>query len=243
MLEKSWEYEGSTVEEATRIALEELGLERDDIHIEILDEEQKGFLGIGGKGARIRVELIGEWEILGKKENRGEDREEAKPDEEDIEQDQAPVSNTARPLRMIKEILEIMDVDAMVDVDEDEGAVMVDIWGEDVAILIGKEGRTLGALQYLVNVGCRRNRETSKRITVDIEGYNSRKKTRIEKEAKQLAEKAVSSGKTVELPPMSASDRKTIHIILRDFNGVRTESEGEDRERRVVIHPTGNSST
>ena len=236
MREKAWEYEGRTVDEATQIALEELGLERDDIHIEILEEEQKGFLGIGGKEARIRVEIIGEWEVLGKREA-DEVEEESVTGEDEVREERAPVSNTSKPVGMIEDILEIMNVDAMVDVEEKEEAVVIDIWGEDVAILIGKGGGTLSALQYLVNVSCRRTEEVTKRITVDIEGYVKRRKARLEREAEQLAEKVVSRGKSVELPTMSPSERKVVHMALRDFDGVWTESEGENRDRRVIIHP------
>ncbi len=235
MRENAWVYTGSTVEEATLIALEELGLERDDIHVEILEEDQKGFLGIGGKGAKVRVELIGEWEVLGKRDT-DEEEEETETYDVSFEQEKAPTSNTAKPVEMVEDILAIMDVDAMVDVEEKEEAVVIDVWGEDVAILIGKEGKTLSALQYLVNVSCRRKDEVSKRIAVDIEGYTKRRISRIEKEALQLAEKAVLKGKNIELPPMSPSERKVIHEKLRDFNGVWTESEGDDRDRRVVIH-------
>ena len=235
MREKAWVYTGSTVEEATRIALEELGLERDDIYVEILEEEQKGFLGIGEKGAKVRVELIGEWEVLGKRDTE-EEEENAETCDVSLEQEKAPTSNTVKPVEMVEEILAIMDVDAMVDVEEKEEAVVIDIWGEDVAILIGKEGKPLSDLQYLVNVSCRRKDEVSKRITVDIEGYTKRRISRIEKEALQLAEKAVSNGKSVELPPMRPFERKVIHVALRDFDGVWTESEGDERDRRVVIH-------
>jgi len=236
MREKAWEYTGSTVEEATQIALEELGLERDDIHVETLEEEQKGFLGIGGKGAKVRVELIGEWEVLGKRDAEQEEEEETEFFDESLEQEKPPTSNTGKPVGMVEDILAIMDVDAMVDVEEKEEAVVIDIWGEDVAILIGKEGKTLSAFQYLVNVSCRRKDEVSKRITVDIEGYTKRRISRIEKEALQLAEKAVLKGKSIELPPMTPSERKVVHMTLRDFDGVWTESEGDDRDRRVVIH-------
>ena len=235
MREKAWEYTGSTVEEATRIALEELGLERDDIYVEILEEEQKGFLGIGGKGAKVRVELIGEWEVLGKRDTE-EEEEDVETYDVRLEQEKAPTSNTVKPVEMVEDILAIMDVDAMVDVEEKEEAVVIDIWGEDIAILIGKEGKTLDALQYLVNVSCRRKDEVNKRIAVDIEGYTKRRISRIEKEALQLAEKAVLKGKSVELPPMRPSERKVIHVALRDFDGVWTQSEGDDRDRRVVIH-------
>ena len=236
MREKAWVYTGSTIEEATRIALEELGLERDDIHVEILEEEQKGFLGIGGKGANVRVELIGEWEVLGKRDTE-EEEEETETYDVSLEQDKAPTSNTVKPVEMVEDILAIMGVDAMVDAEEKKEAVVIDIWGEDVAILIGKEGKTLNSLQYLVNVSCRRRDEVSKRISVDIEGYTKRRISRLEKEALQLAEKAVLKGKSIELPPMNPSERKVIHVALRGFDGVWTESEGDDRDRRVVIHP------
>lgn len=237
MREKAWEYAGRTIEEATQTAIEELGLERTDIHVEILEEEQKGFLGVGGKEARIRVELIGEWEVMGKRETDEAAEEKTETYDDELDEGNAPRSNTGKPVGMVEEVLSIMDVDAMVEAEETEEAVVIDIWGEDVAILIGKEGRTLGAFEYLVNVSCRRTEEVSKRITVDIEGYTKRRKARIEREAEEFAEKVVSKGKSIELSPMTPSERKGIHVALRDFDGVWTESEGDDRYRRVVIHP------
>lgn len=242
MKERAWEYEGRTVEEATQIALEELGLEREDIHVETLEESQKGFLGLGGKEARIKVELIGEWEVMSTSD--AKETGELSPEEVEMEQEErAPVSNTGKPTRMVEEVLGIMEVEAMVEGKEEEEAVIIDVWGDDVAILIGKGGATLDALQYLVNVCCRRNEEVSKRITVDIEGYHERRKARIEKQAHQMASKVLEQGRGVELPPMSPSERKCVHVSLRDFDGVRTESEGEGLDRRVVIFPDEVSST
>lgn len=235
MKEKAWEYEGKTVDEAIQIALEELGLEREDIHVEILEEPQKGFLGIGGKGAVVKVELIGEWEVLGKKETGTEEVQTEIT--ETGENEYLPTKNTEKPVRMINEILEIFEIDAMVEAKDKEESVIVDVWGEDIAILIGKGGNTLDALQYLINVSCRRTGDVEKRIIVDIEGYRKRRKARIEKQAEQMARKVLDRGKSIELQPMSPSERKIVHMALKDFKGVVSESEGEGSERRVVIRP------
>lgn len=232
MKEKSWEYTGKTVEEATQVALEELGLEREDIHVEIIEESQKGFLGIGGKEARIRVDLVGEWEVQGKKQNKSDQKVEKK-----AEKKKSTEISDLKQVQMIENIIKIMDIEAVVEAEEKEESILIDIWGEDVAVLIGKNGSTMDSLQYLVNVSSRRRGELEKRVVIDIEGYRRRKKTRIEKKAKELAFKAKSEGKSIEMEPMSASDRKTVHVTLRNIEGVWSESEGEEPDRRILIHP------
>ncbi len=245
MREKSWEYVGKSVEEATQVALEELGLERDDVYIEILEEPQKGFLGLGGKEARIRVELIGEWEVLGKKE------EHRKSDDFDAgeqsllgESDESkPSASTGKPVKMIKDILEMFAIEAVVEAREREESIVVEVWGDDVAILIGKGGTTLDALQYVVNICCRKTGEVSKRIIVDIEGYRKRRKAKLERLAEQSANRVIEQKRSVVLDPMSASERKIVHMALRNVNGVTTESAGEGPERHVVILPEENSAS
>jgi spoIIIJ-associated protein len=240
MKERSWEYEGRTVVEATQTALEELGLEKDDVHVEVLEEPQKGFLGLGGKGARIRVDLIGEWEVLRKTdEEPGSTREmEVEEEEPGLQESILKTHDKEKPLKMTNDILDIFMIDAMVEVADKEDSVVVDVWGDDVAILIGRGGSTLDALQYLVNVSCRRTGETSKKIIVDIEGYRKRRKVKIEKQVEQLAQKSISQNRPVEMDPMNASERKIVHISLRGNDGVWTESIGDGTERHVVIHPS-----
>lgn len=248
MRERSWEYVGRTVDEATETALEELGLERDDIYVEILEEPQKGFLGLGGKEARIRVEMIGEWEVLGK--DRGDST--GGPDEVEVESEDMHIEkvaerklidSTVKPVKMVNDIVEMFGIDAVVEAKDREDSIVVDVWGEDVAILIGKGGNTLDAIQYLVNICCRRTGIVSKRIIVDIEGYRKRRKARLEKEADQLARRVIQQKKRMDLPPMTPSERKTVHTALSNISGVRTESEGEDPDRRVVIYPEEDRST
>ena len=262
MKEKAWEYAGRSVEEATQIALEELGLEADDIHVEILEEPQKGFLGLGGKEARIRVELIGEWEVLGQKqaapaavETSPTEPAERMPapaapskraefaEEEAEEEDSVPTENAEKPAKMVKDIIGMIGVEARVEAREREDSVVVDVWGDDVAILIGKGGATLDALQYLVNIGCRRGSELSKKIIVDVEGYRKRRKAKLEKQAEQTAQDVISRGQSIELMPMPASERKIVHMTLRGIDGVWTESAGDEPNRRVVVNPDNPRST
>lgn len=245
MREKSWEYVGKSVDEATQVALEELGLERDDVYIEIIEEPQKGFLGLGGKEARIRVELIGEWEVLGKKEEKrkSDDLDAAEQDLLGESDEEKPSASTGKPVEMVKDILEMFGIKAMVEAREREESIVVEVWGDDIAILIGKGGSTLDALQYIVNIGCRKTGEVSKRIIVDIEGYRKRRKEKLERLAEQFASKVIAQKKSFGLDPMSASERKIVHMALRNVNGVTTESAGEGPERHVVIHPDTNSTS
>lgn len=245
MRETSWEYVGRTVDEAIQTALEELGLERDDIHVEVLEEPQKGFLGLGGKEARVRVELIGEWEVIRtrpeedvvKAADAGFEEEEEEEEPQITPPGSRELQSKEKPVRMTREILDILGIEAMVEAREREDSIVVDIWGDDVAILIGRSGTTLDALQYLINVSCRRTGEVNKKIIVDAEGYRKRRKAKLEKQADQLASKAISQRKSIEMQPMSASERKIVHMALRDMSGVWTESTGEGSERHIVIHP------
>lgn len=256
MKEKSWEYAGRSVEEATRIALEELGLERDDIYIEVLEEPQKGFLGLGGKEARIRVELIGEWEVLKREpksappvdsrpraetiaeQAKGNVAPEPEPElEEDEEDEYMPQVSSDKPVNMVRDILGMIGIDAMVEAREREDSLVVDVWGDDVALLIGKAGTTLDALQYMVNISCRRTGDVDKKIIVDVEGYRKRRKAKLEKQAEQMARDSKERNKSIEMPPMSPSERKIVHMAIRKIDGVSTESTGDEPNRRVVINP------
>jgi spoIIIJ-associated protein len=254
MKETSWEYVGRTVEEATQTALEELGLEPDDIHVDIIEEPQKGFLGLGGKEARIRVELLGEWEAVKTDMVPGEKAVEAAPDTEIEEEDKGQATflekeggelpESSKPIVMVRDILEMFGIEAMVEGRIRDESIVVDVWGDDVAILIGKAGATLDSMQYLLNIACRRKGDVDRKIILDIEGYRKRRKAKVEKQAEQMARKATTENRSVELPPMNASERKVVHMSLRKMGGgVWTESIGEEPDRRVVIHPSSESST
>ncbi len=226
----SWEYTGRSVDEAVEKALEELGVEKTDVEIEVIEEPQKGFLGLGGKEAKIRVSFPGGTKVGREGVSRQASGERREP------QEAGGMTEESVAVRsLISNILRLMKVEATIEIAEKEDSIIVDIWGEDVALLIGRGGNTLEALQTLVNICASKRVSAGKKVVVDVEGYRKRRKSRIEKQAQDKAREALEKGKS-ELPPMSAADRKIVHLTLRDFRGVRTESVGEEPERRVVIY-------
>ncbi len=122
---------------------------------------------------------------------------------------------------------------------DDEGGVRVDIHGGDPGRLIGKGGRTLAALEFLTNAVVNKvEDEHPVRVSVDVGGYKKRRDERLRQVAQRAAARARKTGMPVELDPMSAAERRIVHVELADDASVESESTGEGRDRRVVIYPT-----
>jgi len=119
----------------------------------------------------------------------------------------------------------------------DEGELILDITGEDLAILIGRHGKTLEALQTLVSAVTVRKIGFRYPIVVDVEGYKNRQRQKLESIAHSAASRAVGQGKSIKLRPMSPYERRIVHIALRDDDRVETASEGEGSARHVVVIP------
>lgn len=119
----------------------------------------------------------------------------------------------------------------------DEGELILDIVGDDLAILIGRYGRTLQALQQLTTSIVNKKLGFKYPVVVDVEGYKNRRRAKLESVAESAAERAVAKDKDVRLHPMNPYERRIIHITLRDNPNVDTFSEGEGANRRVVVHP------
>ena len=117
----------------------------------------------------------------------------------------------------------------------DEGELILDVTASDLAVLIGRHGRTLESLQTLVSLLVSRKLGFRYPVVVDVEGYRSRRHDKVVSMAKSAASRAVAQQRTVSLPPMSAYERRLVHIALREDDRVDTHSEGSDPERRVVI--------
>jgi spoIIIJ-associated protein len=139
--------------------------------------------------------------------------------------------------KVLRDILEKMCIDAEVSAFDDGERIILDAHGTESALVIGKKGATLDALQYLVSRSIFKNTSGAIPLLVDAEGYRGRREDSLIEMARKLAEKAIRWGRPVPVEPMSPMDRKTIHNALADFPGVKTESEGEGTERRVVIFP------
>lgn len=119
----------------------------------------------------------------------------------------------------------------------DEGELILDITGDDLAVLIGRHGKTLDALQFLISSITARSIGYRYPVVVDVEGYKSRQRQKLENLAFSAAKRALSQGKSVKMRPMTPYERRIIHIALREFEGVTTGSEGEGSARHVVVVP------
>jgi spoIIIJ-associated protein len=166
--------------------------------------------------------------------DRAERKPARRPDDRDDEK-----ADDAR--RVTQGILDRMDLDARVTVREDDERVVLDIDGPDAGRAIGKKGMTLEALQFLVNKIVNRDPDERRHIVLDSGDYRDRHDSGLVAMAKREAKRAVTSGRAVTLEPMSARDRRVIHVSLAKFAGVSTRSEGEGSDRRLQIIPARGS--
>ncbi len=242
----SIEVEGKTPEEAIEKALDMLGAERDKVKVEVLDEGSKGLFGmIGSKQAKIKATLL-QIDELGP--TGGADFA-PRPSHAAIkpphpitsgELAEAPPVNDTLGKEILEELLRRMGFDATVTktVDGDKITLSIEA-GEDSSILIGKRGKNLNGLQYIVNRISGRKDENVRPVTIDIEGYRERRKNSLESMAKRLAEKSKSTRRPVETEPLPAADRRLIHMALKDDADVQTQSRGDGPYKNVVIKPKG----
>lgn len=206
----SIERSGKTVDEAIGSALRELGVERADVDVEVLDEGSKGFLGIlGTKQARVRVTLS---------------------DSVD--------NKVERAVEFLEKLFEKMGVDPQIEQEMGtEGLVYLRLSGSRMGMLIGRRGQTLDSIQYLVNLVANQGGGPRARIVLDAEGYREKRAETLRGVAQRLAEKAKKQGRKAALEPMSALERRVVHMALADDDDVETRSEGDEPYRRVVIVP------
>jgi spoIIIJ-associated protein len=225
----------ATVEEAVADGLAELGLPADAVDVEVLDSGSRGLFGVGHRQARVRLTI--------KPQPTGP--ETAAPA---VETPAAVTDEDARLLdiarQTVTDILDKMKVTAFVDVhygekqdDEETRPVLVDIHGDDLTVLIGRRAEILNALQYIVNLIVSKQAERWVQVTIDVEGYRSRRERQLRQMARRMADQAVKTGHRQSLEPMPAGERRIVHIELRDRPDVTTQSVGEEPARKVTIVP------
>lgn len=171
-------------------------------------------------------------------EDTGDDRpvdENGVPELSDEELDE--VADTA--IAVLQDVLKYFSV-GEVTIDEyegDEGELILDITGDDLAVLIGRHGKTLDALQFLISAVTVRKMGFRYPVVVDVEGYKSRQRQKLESIARSAANRAAGQNRSIKLRPMTPYERRIVHIALRDDDRVETASEGEGSARHVVIVP------
>lgn len=227
----SVEKTGKTVAEAIEAAIGELGVSREQIEYEVLDEPSKGLFGfLGGKPARVRVEL-----------KDGHAPATTVPAKARSGQSTATDRSQADPVAAARAFLQSVfaamklevKIEKMTAVDQ----VTLNLRGEDLGVLIGKHGQTLDALQYLTNLAAHKDSDERVRIIIDVEDYRKRREETLARLAYRLADRVKLRGEKVVLEPMSPHERKIIHTTLQDDLKVTTFSEGEEPFRKVVIAP------
>lgn len=196
---------GKSVEEALRIALNQLEASEDQVEIEVLEEPKKGLLGlIGSKQAVIKVT---------------------------VNVDPARIAAD-----YLQEIIKNMGINVEVEIEKvNDREYQFQINGEELAIIIGKRGLTLNALQYLTNLVANQNSDFGIRIELDAEDYRLRRKESLEKLAHRTADRVIKTKRSVKLEAMPSYERKVVHSALQENNAVTTFSTGEDPHRAVVV--------
>ena len=137
----------------------------------------------------------------------------------------------------LERLLDIVDYDGDIDLDVDGDRAMVAIIGGDLQQLVGPNGATLEALQELTRLAVQQRTGQRSRLMLDIDGYRARRRAELTSLARTTADKVLASGDPVRLAPMNPFERKVVHDVIGAVDGVRSESEGEEPQRRVVISP------
>jgi spoIIIJ-associated protein len=151
--------------------------------------------------------------------------------------EEIPEAPAERVRAILERIVEALDLDASVDVSEEERQITGTIDGEDVARLIGRRGQTIDAVQFICYRAATRGSENRKRVIVDAGGYRERRRVELEDQADRAAARASEAGKEIELEPMTASERKVVHDFLAERSAIETFSEGDEPDRCVIVAP------
>ncbi len=218
------ESEGETVGEAKWTALRELerrfpGLDKANVHFTVVSEGERGLLGVGQVPARVlaRVE---------------EASRPAAPSPEE------PGTPAAKVRELLEHVCSALGAPCQIDISENDEAVYAILTGPELGLVIGKRGHTIDAIQYLANAIIARGFQGGrKEVVIDAAGYRDRRRASLEDTADRAASDALQSGRPVSLEPMTAVERKIVHVHLAERADVVTSSDGTEPNRRVVVSP------
>jgi spoIIIJ-associated protein len=226
-MELQVEASGETVGEAKWAALRELekqqpGLDKAAVRFQVVSEGERGLLGVGHVPARVIATVS------------------AEPVVRVLRDDESELAAEVRDL--VERIVDAIGVSGPIEVDEDDERITATCAGPDLGMLIGRHGQTIDSIQYLANaIMYRRHADDRKEVVVDAAGYRARRQSSLEALAVRSAERALAHDEEIELEPMTAVERKVVHLRLKEFDGVETTSEGTEPNRFIVIRPERSS--
>lgn len=248
---------GTTVEVAIEKALEQLNVSRNEVEIDVLTQGRKGFFGIGAREAKVRLTVKPKVEpevkespvqlkeqqkkkaeeILDEQEVNSETRstEEIVEVTPIVEEEKNPIAETVQYLTKVAKEMQIDDLQVSHEVDGKY--VYFQLESKKAALLIGKRGQTLNALQQLAQLVANQHAKQFKVVRLNVGDYRERREQSLAHLAERMADKAIQTGRKVQLEPMPAYERKVIHHTLSNRMDVETRSEGSDPHRYLVIGP------
>lgn len=256
--EQGREAQGADVEKAIRAGLEDLGLNREDVDVTVLDKGSSGILGFGSRDAVVKLTLkidpadsAESSEVTqvtdGIVEATGEESAALVPDDAgqlEIAKDEEKSEEEEVALDIVGTLLDKMQVTATcqtrwTEPDDltGEQRLAIDVAGEDLGALIGPRGETLNSLQYLARLMTGHAIQRRPTLIMDVAGYRARREMALARLADRMADKVLKRGRAISLEPMPPNERRIIHVTLRDHKQVYTESTGDGRRRKVRIIP------
>ena len=247
---------GKTIDEAIQAAVDELGISKDRLEIEILETPMKRLFGLFGETpAKVRVTVketsVAEKAVV-------EEPAQVEPPAQ-IEETPAiepilepsPVEEPVQPFDRDKiidaaedflhEVFSAMNLEVIMKIEDDaEEGCLINLSGKGLGILIGRHGQALDALQYLLNLAVNRKADNKVHFTLDVEDYRRRREESLTKLAKSVAERSIKTRRDIKLEPMNRHERKIIHTVLQDNDQIETHSAGEEPYRYVIVTPKRN---
>ena len=246
MRETSITVSGKTEDEAIQNALRQIGLDRDEVSVEILERAKTGFLGIGSSLASVKVTYMTDEpapaveapvqkaapEPVAAAESAAvESTPSVKPAQQVVAGSQAE-----KAMRFLTGLFEKMDIAATPELlREEDGTLYIELTGSNMGVVIGRRGETLDAVQHLTNYAINRGSETRTRVFLDAENYRKKREETLIRLANKVAEKVVRYRKNMGLEPMNAYERHVIHTALQEVENVTTYSSGTEPNRRVFV--------
>jgi spoIIIJ-associated protein len=230
------EKEAKSAEEAIEEICKELGKERDELEFEVVEEKTRGIFGLmGNKRVKVRAQLKGEQRDQQKGEeaqDRGEKVRDRGKKAQEAGDNELTYAKTVLE-RIVEEIIDSATVEGRVEGE----TIYLNIKGDGSGLLIGRHGQTLDAIQYIVGRIVGKQLGEKRMVVVDTERYRERRKENLEQLAQRMGEKVKSTGRPVSLQPMSASDRRIVHLALKHDREIETRSEGEGEMKNIKIVP------
>jgi len=227
---ETYEFEGKNTEEAIQNAARELNLPVEELNIDVIEPGSAGIFGlVGGRKAKIKVTLKTPSELEEEEEEQESRETKEEPQEDDV--------NFAK--RTLEEILALIPVEATIVATRGDGTIDLRIQGDRSGLLIGRKGKTLDALQFLVNKIVSKALDKKIDVVIDSENYRRRREDSLTQMALKMGDKAKRIKKPVTTNPMNPHDRRLVHLALKNDENLETRSRGEGLLKRVVIIPKG----